>query len=291
MSMKPNRKVACAAVAAIIFLLLGAVAPVRAQDSAPVQVSGSKYMFFTLTELASYYAEHYPDRKVAVMATDADEGLQAVLSKTADAVMVLGELEADAKEEAADRGVKLSEQVVGWGAVAIVTHPNNPISELTIEQIRKIFSGEYDNWRQVGGPDLAIVTLTRDETVSGTEKFFKQFVLKGFPMAQGTIKVFDYNIVRAIWKQPAGVADARFTEAVRGRTKGMVKIIAVKQDETTPGIMPSAETVQGQVYPISAPMMMYYNRAAYRTALKEFADFCSNRGVMDLYRRYSQLRP
>lgn len=291
MSTKPNRRIACATAIALLLLIPGTIVQALAQDHAPIQVSGSKYMFFALTELASYYAENYPDRKVSVMATDADEGLQALLSNKADAVMVLGKLEEDAQEEAADRGVKLAEQVVGWGAVAIVTHPRNPVSQLTIEQVRKIFSGEYDNWKQVGGLDQPIVTMTRDETVSGTEKFFKQFVLKGFPMAQGTVKVFDHNIVRAIWKQPAGIADARFTEAARGQSKGMVKIIAVKQDETTPAIKPSAETVQGRSYPITAPMIMYYNRSAYRPALKAFADFCSTKGVTDVYQRYTQLRP
>jgi phosphate transport system substrate-binding protein len=291
MPIKSNSRRAFALAATIGFLVLGATTPIVAQDAAPVQVSGSKYMYFTMTELANYYAEHHPDSKIVVMGTDADEGLQALLNKKADAVMVLGKLEDDAREEATEQGVKLAEQLVGWGAVAVVVHPDNPVSELTLEQIRKIFAGEYDNWKQVGGPDRPIATMTRDETVSGTEKFFKQFVLNGFPMAQGTLKVFDHDIVRAVWKQSAGVADARFTEAARGRTKGMVKIIAVKQDDKTPAVLPSAETVQGQLYPISAPMMMYYNRAAYRPALKAFADFCSNQGVTDLYRRYSQVRP
>jgi len=251
-------------------------------------LNGSKYMYFTMAEQAKHYMERYPDRKIHVFGTDPDAGLHALLTGAADGVMVVGHLDRDAKEEAAEQGAELAEQIVGWGAVAIVSHPRNPVSELTVEQVRKIFAGEYDNWKDVGGPDLPIVTMTRDEAVSGTEKFFKQFVLKGFPVAPKTVRVLDHDIVRAIWEQPGSVADARFVEAVRGRIRGQVKIIAVKDSNTSEAVLPSAETIQTQLYPISAPMVMYFDSRHTRLGFKEFANFCSRRGLIP--KRYSDVK-
>jgi phosphate transport system substrate-binding protein len=249
-------------------------------DNAPLQIRGSKYMFFAMTDLARAYMQRNPEQTVKVEGSD-HEALKDLHNKRCDAIAVLGKLDEDAREEAEELGLRLVEQIVGWGAVTIVTHPKNPVTELTIEQVRKIFSGEYNNWNKVGGDDEPITTMTRDESVSGTELFFSQFVLSGFPFAQKTVRVLDHDIVRRIWKQPGSIADARYTEAIRGRISGFVKIIAIKQDENSPAVMPSPETIQTQAYPLAAPMTLYFNTANYGANSKQFVNFCSGRGLLN----------
>ncbi len=249
-------------------------------DSASLQIRGSKYMFFAITDLARAYMQRNPDKIVTVDGSD-HEALKDLSNKKYDAIAVLGKLDEDAREEAEDLGLRLVEEIVGWGAVTLVTHPKNPITELSIEQVRKIFLGEYNNWNQVGGDDEPITTMTRDESVSGTELFFSQFVLSGFPFAQKTVRVLDHDIVRKIWKQPGSIADARYTEAIRGRISGFVKIIAIKKDENSPAVMPSPETIQSQSYPLAAPMTLYFNGSNYGTHSKQFVGFCSSRGLLN----------
>jgi phosphate transport system substrate-binding protein len=187
------------------------------------------------------------------------------------------------KQEAVEQGVQLQEQLVGWGGVTIVVNPENPINELSIDQVRKIFLGQHKNWKEVGGPDEPIVPMTRDESISGTEKFLRDFVLNGDPTAQQTVRLFDHDVARAVWKRKGAVADARYTEAMRARIRGRVKVVAIKQDENSPAIMPSVDSLRSQSYPVSAPMYLYYDNKSKLSDLNEFARFCARRGLGDQY--------
>jgi phosphate transport system substrate-binding protein len=252
---------------------------VQAENSSVVHLSGSKYVYFSLSDLAQRYMERDAETKVIVTHADQHSYIQSLMDSNSDAIMTLGRMEQDLKEEAAEQGINLQEKVVGWGAVALVTDPSNPVSELTIEQARKIFVGEYVNWAQVGGLDEPIVTMSRDEAVSGTERFFREFVLRGFPLSQETVKLFDPDIVRVVGKRKGSIADARYTEAARGRIRGMVKIIAIKENEETPAVMPSVDTIGDRSYPLSAPQVLYYDDGASSRVLKQFVDFCADRGL------------
>jgi phosphate transport system substrate-binding protein len=255
------------------------ISPVQAENPSVVHLSGSKYLYFTVSDLAQRYMERYAETKLIVTHADEHSYMQSLIDSNSDAIMTLGRLEEDLKEEAVEQGIPLQEKVVGWGAVALVTDPKNPVNELTMDQARKIFLGEYDNWSQVGGLDEPIVTMSRDEAVSGTERFFREFVLHGFPLSQQTVKLFDPDIVRAVWKRKGSIADARYTEAARGRIRGMVKIIAIKQDDGALAVMPSVDTIGDRSYPLSAPQVLYYDSRSHCRGLREFVDFCADRGL------------
>jgi phosphate transport system substrate-binding protein len=251
----------------------------QTENSTVVHLTGSKYLYFTVTDLAQRYMEREAETKVIVTHADQHSYLQSLSDNTSDAIMTLGKLEEDLKEEAVEQGISLQERVVGWGAVALVTDPKNPVTELTMDQARKIFLGEYVNWAQVGGLDEPIVTMSRDESVSGTERFFREFVLHGFPLAQHTVKLFDPDIIRAVWTQQGSIADARYTEAAKGRIRGMVKIIALKENEGSPAVMPSVDTIGDRSYPLSAPQVLYFDSKSHARGLREFVDFCADRGL------------
>ncbi len=284
--MKSTHKTIAALAGAVVLALCVSVAILRADDTHAVTLKGSKYLFFSITDLARWYTQDKPQSNVSVSAEDYYSSVQSLVDRTADAVMSLGKLDDDAKKEAAENGVDLVERVIGWGAVALVTYPTNPVNELTLEQVRKIFVGEIRNWQEVGGQDEPIVTMTRDEAVSGTERAFRETVLQGFPQAQETVRLFDHDIVRAVWKMKGSIADARYTEAVRGRIKDMVKIIAVKEDADSPRIEPTVETIQNRSYPLAIPLVLYYDQKSSTSELLEFVNFCARRG---LGRHYANL--
>ena len=78
-----------------------------------------------------------------------------------------------------------NEFVVGIDGLAVIVHPDNPVSALSIEQIRDAFSGGVDNWSQLGGPDRPITRYARDDK-SGTWDSFDSMVLQETPLAAGT---------------------------------------------------------------------------------------------------------
>ncbi len=268
---------------AVLFAILinGAVwsLPVQGENSTVVRVSGSRYLYFTITDLARRYMESDAETKLVVTHADEQSYVQSLLDNTSDAIMTLGKMDEDLKEEAAEQGIYLQEKIVAWGGVVLVTDPKNPVNELTMDQVRKIFLGEYVNWAQVGGLHEPIVPVSRDESVSGTERFFRKFALNGFPLVQQTVKLFDHDIVRAVWKRKGSIADARYTEAVRGRIRGMVKIIAIKENEKSAAVMPSADTIADHSYPLSAPQVLYFDTKSTSRGLTAFVSFCADRGL------------
>ena len=267
------------ALAAVVILSASWISDLPAQDNHALRFSGSKYLGFHITDMARSYVDRHPDSDVKVSCEDLYSLVSAIAQKATDAIMVLGKLDDDMKQEAADQGIQLRERLIGWGGVVMVTHPKNPISELTLEQVRRIFLGQITNWKEVGGPDEPIVTMTRDEAMSGTEIFFKDSVLNGEPAGQKTIRLFDYDIARAILKRKGAIGDARYSEAMRARIRGYVKVIAIKQDEHSPAIMPSVENLRSQLYPISAPMFLYYDANSKLGGLNDFVRFCASRGI------------
>jgi phosphate transport system substrate-binding protein len=252
----------------------------RAEALDSVRISGSKYTYYTALDISKLYLEKNPYSEVKITEADHHEYLQSLQSKVSDVIMTFGRLEEDIKVEATDTGIQLSEQIVGWGGVVLITDPTNQIEELTIDQVRGIFSGQYRNWKELGGPDLVILPMSRDESVSGTERLFRQLVLHDSPFAQHTIRLFDPDICRAVRNRKGSIADARYTEAIRGRIKGLVKVIAIKVDEDSQAICPSVESVQKRLYPLCAPMMVYFNSALLNHNVIKFINFWAGRGLV-----------
>jgi phosphate transport system substrate-binding protein len=263
----------------VLMALTLSVSTAVAESGAVVKLTGSRYMFFVITDLATMFMQDHLNSKVVVKESEPHTFVQSLADKTADAVMSVGKLDDDLKVEAQEHGLHLTEQVVGHGAVALITHPKNPVDELSLEQVRKMFLGEYRNWSQVGGLDEPIVTMSRDESVSGTHQFFQDHVLDGAPPAQETVRELDHDIVRAVWRRTGGIADARFTEAVRGKLKGMVKILAIKKDENSEAVLPSMETSRNGSYPLCFPLALYYDARAAVPTLTPFVQFCIRHGM------------
>ena len=142
-----------------------------------------------------------------------------------------------------------------------MVHPSNPRANLTIEQIRDIYTGKIRNWKELGGPDEPIVVISRD-TNSGTYETFETMVLKGAKIA-GNVEYVGSNgaIRQRVLSTTAaiGYVGLAFTEGV--------KALTVNGIEVTP------ETVTSKKYPISRPLYMYTNgRPKAGTPLADFVE-------------------
>jgi phosphate transport system substrate-binding protein len=80
---------------------------------------------------------------------------------------------------AQQRDLALEQIPVAIDAIAFVVHPGLEVSGLTLKQLRQIYSGQVENWKQLGGPDLAIVPLSRPASTDGIDKFFAQDLMRG----------------------------------------------------------------------------------------------------------------
>lgn len=145
-------------------------------DSGAISVAGSD----TMVNLANSWQEAYTATNDAVMISvkggGSGTGIAALLNGTVDFANASRELKDEEKQQAQSNGIDPVSTAVAKDSIAVIVNPANTVEGLTLDQLGKIYRGELTNWKDVGGPDEAIVLLSRD-TASGTYEFFKESVV------------------------------------------------------------------------------------------------------------------
>ena len=105
-------------------------------------------------------------------------GITNLINGFVDAAQSSREIKDVELESAKNNNVNVTEWVVAYDALAIIVHKDNPIKNLTVEDLKNIYTGTYTNWSEVGGYDHPIVLYGRD-SASGSYDYFKEAVLDG----------------------------------------------------------------------------------------------------------------
>lgn len=186
----------------------------------------------------NFYGENFaPDSKMQYKNTV--RGYQAIVDGTTD-ILFCAAPSADQKKYAEEKGVELVYVPIGLEGFVFFVNENNPVNNLTVEQIRSIYSGEYTNWKDVGGPNRIINPVTRLEgsgSQSAMDSFMKGQEIKGksfFALTGGSIG-FSFRYY---------MADLVGNDAV--------KMLSLN------GVYPSAENIQNGSYPVIAQFYAIY---------------------------------
>ncbi len=247
-------------------LMLAACSPAAESASAAapspqrvIQNKGSD----TLVNLALAWAEAYrqvnPDLLIAVTGGGSGTGIASLINGTVDIANVSRQIKEDEIAAAHANGVDPTEFVVAIDALAIVVNLANPVSELTIDQLSAIFTGQIRNWKEVGGNDAPIILLSR-ETNSGTHVYFlEEVVRKGDPdlkaifAPQTLLMPSSVGITSEIRRNPNAIG----YDGLGYVDPAHEKLIAVAADADSPYIMPSVASGMDGSYPIARPLFMY----------------------------------
>ncbi|MFM6897592.1 MAG: PstS family phosphate ABC transporter substrate-binding protein [Microcystis panniformis] len=118
-------------------------------------------------------------------------------------------------QRAQQRGLTLKEVPVAIDGIAIAVHPDLPVSGLTITQLKDIYTGKIRNWRQVGGPNLAIIPYSRRKEDGGTVEFFIDQVLEKADFGDNIQYVYSTTpALRKVSQNPGGIYYASAPEVV-----------------------------------------------------------------------------
>ena len=226
-----------------------------------LNVSGSTTILPIAEESADAFQAAHPGTSVLVSGLGSSAGIEAVSAGTAQ----IGTSSRDLKPEEGKLG--LVDFPIAYDGIAVIVSPDNPVSGLSIQQLRAIFSGRTKNWSQVGGQDRPIELVNRDES-SGTREAFQKLVMgktaKFDPAATvlpGTGQVRDV-VARsegAVGYISLGFVKARFSSLP-------VKAIAVD------GVVPSEKTVADQSYPVGR-LLHFFTKGQPTGLTKQFVDF------------------
>jgi phosphate transport system substrate-binding protein len=226
-------------------------APAIAQ-AGTVSIKGSDTMVVLGQRWAEEYMKKHPETTIQVTGGGSGTGISALINGTTEICEASRSMKDAEKAQLKEKaGAGPEEIVVAKDGLSVYLNDSNPLNELTMEQLKGIFTGKVTNWKEVGGPDLKIIPYSRENS-SGTYVFFKEHVLSNAdytPRAQampGTAAV-----VNAVSKEKASIGYGGAAYA-----KG-IKVIKVKKDAASQGIAPSDATVKNGTYPLSRPLFFY----------------------------------
>jgi len=245
--------------------------------SGSIKIIGSN----TLTPLTTVWAEEFvkvhPRVRIAVTGPGSGAGIAALIDGYIDICQASRKIKPKEIEQAKANGVNPYEIQVATDALAVVVHPSNPLSELTIAQLSAIYTNKITNWKEVGDNDAPIVALSRD-TNSGTHVYFKEYVvqMQGLPtenksLEYGTQVLFLPSTEEGV-SETAKNPNAIFYPGL-GYVTDQVKLLAIKRTASDPAVLPSVETALAGTYPIARPLLFYTNGEP-TGVIKAFIDYC-----------------
>lgn len=221
----------------------------------------------TIVNLALAWAERYqserPDVRISVTGGGSGTGIAALINGTVDLANASRQIKDEEIAEAQSKGIEPLEHIIARDAIAVIVNPDNPVSQLTLQQIADIYSGVITNWREVGGEDRPIVKLSR-ETNSGTHVYFLETVLRLGDSENKTLFSTDTlllpsseGIIAEVRQNPNAIGYDGL-----GYVPHDLKMIAIAEEAGGAYVMPAIETVNDKTYPIARDLYMYTNGEA-----------------------------
>ncbi len=187
-----------------------------------------------------------------------------MINGTADIANASRSIKDEEIETAQENGIDPIEFIVARDAIAVIVNPQNPIKQLTLEQVSDIYSGKIKNWAELGGEDRPIVRLSR-ETNSGTHVYFLEEVLRLGNKENTTLFSRDTLLLPSSEGITTEVRDNPNAIGYDGLgyVTPDVKVIAIAGVGSTDFILPSYETVDDNSYPIARDIYMYTSGEPY----------------------------
>ena len=240
-------------------------APAAAKLSGSVGTDGSTSMANVISALGESFMNANPDVTFTYNPTGSGSGITAAQEGRCDIGLASRALKDSEKENG------LTETVLAYDGIAIVVNPENPVNDLTLEQIADLYTGKITNWKDVGGADAEVVLIGR-EAGSGTRD--------GFESITGTKDACQYrqeltatgDVITTVSQNPNAIGYASLSAV-----KDTIKALQVN------GVAPSEATVQDGSYAVQRPFMLITKTdAALGTVPQAFFDYITSPEVADI---------
>jgi phosphate transport system substrate-binding protein len=236
-----------------------------------LQVKGSDTIVNAAQKISEEFMKQYPHIFVAVTGGGSGVGIASLINKTADIATASREITSKEIEIAKKRGVEPNETVIAYDGVAVIVNKSNPTNQLSINDLHSIFTGKITSWKDLGGNDTAIVTLSR-EVSSGTYAYFKDEVIKlgkKESCEEFSPQTLLLSSSQAIVEEVAA-NEAAIGYLGMGYISDRTKTIKVAKDSDF--FTPDVNSVLSKKYPLSRPLYFFTNGSP-KGITKIFIDF------------------
>ncbi len=221
-----------------------------------IKISGSTSVGPLMEKEAESYKGENPNVTVEVQQIGSSAGIKNAIEGISEIGMASRELKAEEKSE-------LAETVIAYDGIALVVHPSNTAENLTMKQIKDIYTGAVTNWKEVGGSDAPIVVVSREDG-SGTRDAFQEIV--GY-----TSEELEKNATIA-----EGNGSVKTTVSTNENAIGYISFEQLDdsiKDLKVEGIEATPEKVLSKEYKLSRPFLVVYKEDKLTKDGKQFIDY------------------
>lgn len=225
------------------------------ENVATISISGSTSVGPLVEKVADKYVERKPVN-IEINQIGSSAGIMNALNGVSEIGMSSRDLVKEEKKQ-------LKETVIAYDGIVVVTHPNNHVENLTLEQVKQIFTGKITNWKEVGGKDMEIVAVSREEG-SGSRDAFQEIV--GYSSGE-LVK----NAIIA-----SGNGNIKTTVANNQHAIGFISFEYMDQmiyPVRINGVEPTVENVLQQKYPLARPLLFVYKEENMTNNGRKLIDF------------------
>lgn len=232
-----------------------------------VSVKGSD----TLLVLNQAWAEAFGKKggNVAVSGGGSSIGINAFINGVTDICASSRKIRKSEVDRARSRGAIVNEIPVALDGLAIIVNANNSVNTIDMDTLRRIYVGQITNWKQIGGPDEAIVVFSRDSN-SGTYGFFQENVLRNQNWGKSVrFMPSTSEEAREVGRTAGGIA---YGGVAYFKGKKGIKVLTVSMTKGGTAYAPSEDNVRSKKYPIWR-YLYYYTNGKPSGEIKRFIDF------------------
>lgn len=210
-------------------------------------IQGSTTVLPIAQAAAEAYMDNNPDADITVRGGGSGTGIAALIDGATDIADASRPMKDKEIKTAREKGVNPVAHIVARDGIAVVVHPENPIKEISIENIKAIYTGEISRWDKIGSKGM-IVVVSRD-AASGTFEAFNELALNNAKLTIAALMLAsNLEIARTVAQTPGAIGYIGL-----GYLTDEVKALKVE------GILPSEKTVNDNSYPLARPLFMYTN--------------------------------
>lgn len=221
-----------------------------------LQIKGSDTLINLVQRLSEVYMEKNPGKNISVTGGGSGTGIAAMINKTCDIANASRLMKDKEVLQANEVGVNPKRVIIAVDGLSVIVNEKNPVKQLTVEQIGKIFRGEITNWSEVGGEKMPISLYGRQSN-SGTFVFFQEEILKADYSPSMKRMNGNSQIVEAVKQDLSGIGYVGI--GYLKDAKGVVALSVAARPGSEYASPLDINNVKTGKYPISRPLNQYIN--------------------------------
>jgi len=238
-------------------------------DTKKIIITGSSTIAPLINDIAQRYENLHPDIRVDVQTGGSSRGVNDTRKQLANLGMVSRPLKPNEHD--------IQAHTIAWDGITIILHKDNPITQLSRQQIIDIYTGKINNWRELGGDKLDIVVVNKSAGHSTLGLFLAYFQLKNSEIHADIIIGDNQQGLKTVAGNPQAIAYVSIGSAAFEVNHGAaIQLLPIE------GISPTLDNLKQQRFPLARPLNLITLKANDNTVADQFIRYSQSNKVHDL---------